>query len=117
VVNKVSFYGYLFNKQEDQIIRYDILWKGDNKYLLKHTLLDWNYKNPTDNIVVMVYDSLHECISGIIGRFRNMEVGNGVYKKLEPVTGLSEIYRPLIDELVNSITEKHIRIFPIRSPV
>jgi hypothetical protein len=111
MVNKVSFYGYLLHKPADRIIRYDILWKSDNKYLLKHTLLDRNYKNPTDNIVVMVYSSLSACVAGVIGKFRNMEVENGVYKRLRPVIELHESYRPLIDELCDSIAKKHVRSF------
>jgi hypothetical protein len=111
LITKVSFYGYLFRRPADQIIRYDILWKTDNKYLLKHTLLDWNYKNPTDDIVVMVYNSLPDCLAGIIGRLRNMEVENGVYKRLKPVTELDEHYRPLINELDDAITRKYIHSF------
>jgi hypothetical protein len=113
VVNKVSFYGYLFDKPEDQIIRYDILWKTNNKYLLKHTLLDRNGKNPTDNIVVMVYDSLPACLLGVIGKFRNMEVENRVYKHLKPVVKLDDCYGPLIDELHDSIVNKQIQSFSL----
>jgi hypothetical protein len=78
---------------------------------LKHTLLDWNYKNPTDDIVVMVYNALPDCLKAIIGRFRNLEVENGVYKQLKPVTELDEHYRPLIDELYDSIAARNIRSF------
>jgi hypothetical protein len=114
VVNKVSFYGYLFNKPAHQIIRYDILWgKTDHKYLLKHTLLDRNYKNPSDEITVMVYNSLIDCLSGVIGRFRNIEIENGVYKRLKPATELHESYAPLIDELSEAINRKQIKSFSI----
>jgi hypothetical protein len=92
-------------------VGYDILWKADNKYLLKHTLLDRNYKNPTDDIVVMVYKTLRECLAAVIGRFRNMEIENRVYKQLQTVVELDECYTPLIDELLTSITKSHTRSF------
>jgi hypothetical protein len=113
MINKVSFYGYLFQEPPDKIIRYDILWKADDKFLLKHTLLDSDFKNPSDKMVVMVYDSLFACLSGIIGKFRNLEVEHGIYKHLKPVIELGDAYEPLIHELHDSIMKEQVKSFSV----
>jgi hypothetical protein len=111
MLNKISFYGYLFHKSVDKIILYDILWKNKDKYLLKYTLLDRNYKNPTDEIIVMVYDSLSKCIAAIIGRLRNHEVEMGVYKNLKTVIKLDEIYQPLLSEIEETVLTNGAKSF------
>jgi hypothetical protein len=95
----------------ESIIRYDILWRSNAKHLLKSTLLDRDYKNPTEEIVVMVYDSLKNCISGIIGRFRNMEIQSRAYESLQPVDQLSALYDPLVNELMESVMHNNISSF------
>jgi hypothetical protein len=110
--HKVSFYCYLFSKPADSIIRFDILWKRNNKkFLLKSTVLYPNFKSATEDIVVMVYESLPATVSGIIGHLRNSEIGHRLYKHLRPSDQLDSAYEPLIRELMESILEKNITSF------
>jgi hypothetical protein len=92
---------------------YDILFKNPKKYLLKSTQLDLDYKNPTEDIVVMVYDDLFNCIAGIIGRLRNTELQLNLYKKLQPVNELPDVYHPLVKEFEESVLSKDIKSFSI----
>jgi hypothetical protein len=110
---KVSFYCYLFAKPVDTIIRYEILWKDDKKYLLKSTMLYPNFKSATEDIVVMVFESLSATVSGIIGRLRNSEIGYRVYKDLLPEDQLDLVYRPWVQELLEAIIEKNIMSFSL----
>src|SRR5438128_1220007 len=99
--HKVSFYCYLFSKPADSIIRYDILWRRDKKkFLLKSSILYPNFKSATEDIVVMVYETLQATVYGIIGRLRNIEISYRVYKNLQPADQLDPIYDPLIQELL-----------------
>jgi hypothetical protein len=113
VINKVSFYCYLFSKPFDRIIRYDVLWKDGDKFLLKHTQLDRDYTNRTQQIVVTVYDSLHDAIAGIIIRLRNLEVEARVYKKLKITDDLDASYEQLIHELEEAARENHLKSFSL----
>jgi hypothetical protein len=110
---KVSFYGYLFLHPEDSVIRYDILSGNNKKYLLKSTVLDAKYENPTEDITVMVYQTLRECLEGIIGRFRNHEIELHVYEDLQPVLTLASPYEPLLGELEESIMKNKVSSFTI----
>jgi hypothetical protein len=110
---KVSFYCYLFTKPADTIIRYDILWKNDKKFLLKSTVLYPNFKSATEDIVVMVFETLSAAVSGIIGRLRNSEIGYRVYKDLAAVDHLDSVYKPWLQELVDAIIEKNITSFSL----
>jgi hypothetical protein len=83
VINKISFYCYLFLKPFDKILRYDILWKDGEKYLLKQTHLNRDYKNESQQIAVKVFDSLIHAIAGVILELRNTEIEYGVYKNLK----------------------------------
>jgi hypothetical protein len=112
--HKVSFYCYLFSKPADSIIRYDILWRRDKKkFLLKSSILYPNFKSATEDIVVMVYETLQATVYGIIGRLRNIEIGYRVYKNLQPSDQLDPIYDPLIQELLQSILERNIMSFSL----
>jgi hypothetical protein len=113
MISKVSFYRYFFCPVVDCVMCYDILFKNAKKYLLKSTRLDMDYKNPTDDIVVMVYNNLTDCIAGIIGRFRNSEVEHGLYKKLQTVSELPSVYGSLVNEMEIAILTKGIRSFSI----
>jgi hypothetical protein len=111
--SKVSFYGYLFLEPVESIIRYDILWGGARQYLLKRTMLNENYENPSEEIAVMVYKSLESCIAGVLGRFRNHEIEMGLYKKLNPADQLPAMYAGLLEELQRSVRKNRIRSFSI----
>jgi hypothetical protein len=92
--------------------RYDILWKDNNKYLLKHTKLNGDYKNETQQIAVTVYDHLIDAIADVILRLRNLEVENRVYKKLTVTEQLDESYQPLLYQLEEAIN-KGIKSFSL----
>jgi hypothetical protein len=109
--SKVSFYGYLFLQNVDTIIRYDILWRGSAKYLLKSTILNKNHENSSEEIMVMVFENLRGCLHAILGRLRNHEVEMGLYKNLNPETALPQVYDPLVDKLEDYITKKAIGSF------
>jgi hypothetical protein len=113
MLTKISFYGYLFMKPASKIIRYDILWRNDRKYLLKHTVLNPHYKNPSAHIAVTIYENLHDCIAAIVNNFRNKEIEMKVYKKLEFTPEAGPTYEPLIDELEYAITKKSIKSFSV----
>jgi hypothetical protein len=113
MIKKVSFYGYFFTHRFDRITTYEILWKHPHQLLLKSLTLDINYSNPADEFVVMVYDVLHNCLAGIIGRLRNNEIEQGLYRPLQPVDKLPDLYEPLIMELENSILKNNINCFSI----
>jgi hypothetical protein len=104
MVNKVSFYCYLFYKPFDRIARYDILWKDNYRYLLKHTQLNGEYANETQQIAVTVYEQLSEAITEVILRLRNLEVETRVYKKLTPIDHLDEAYQPLLFQLEEAVS-------------
>jgi hypothetical protein len=99
MINRISFYGYLFDKQVEHIMRYEILFKSEDKFLVKHTCIDTNFKNPTAEISVTLCHSLSDSISTVVKNFRDQEIQNGVYKELEPGETLPDVYAPLIDEL------------------
>jgi hypothetical protein len=103
VIKKVTFYGYLFYKPFDRIFQYDILWKSENKFLLKKTQIDTNYVNNTQQIAVTVFDNLHDAIAATILQLRNLEVESRVYKKLKPMEILDEVYEPLLAQLQQAI--------------
>jgi hypothetical protein len=111
VINKISFYCYLFLKPFDKIIRYDILWKDGEKYLLKQTHLNRDYKNESQHITVKVFDSLVHAIGGVILELRNTEIECGVYKKLNLSYELDESYNNLLHDLEEAVTTKNIRSF------
>jgi hypothetical protein len=59
----------------------------------------------------MVYPSLTQCITGIIGRLRNIELQFGLYKTVMQTTGLSKVYQPLTEELERYILSEQIYSF------
>ncbi len=104
MINKISFYGYFFSRSPEWIIRYDILYRGKTKFLLKYTLLDHDYNNPTQDVLVMVYQSLAQCIAAVVGRFRNLELEFGLYKPLTPEADLAKVYNELIREIEQTLS-------------
>jgi hypothetical protein len=113
VIRKVSFYGYLFGNPFDTILRYDILWKDSDKYLLKYTQLDREYKNQSQHISVTVHDSIAQAIGAVILRLRNKEVENRVYEDLTVTDRLSKLYEPFIDELEQAMVINHVATFSL----
>jgi hypothetical protein len=111
MINRISFYGYLFDHEVEQIIRYEILFKRDDKFLLKHTCVDANFKNPTAEVMVSLCGSLSECISAIVKNFRNQEIENGVYKELAIEQHLPKEYDPLINELRDACVKNGVISF------
>jgi hypothetical protein len=111
--SRVSFYGCPFFHPFECIIRYDILWRGSKKYLLKRSVLNEDYENTSEEITVMVYSSSENCSAGIIRRFRNHEIETLLYQKLKPVDKLPQEYQPLLAELKHSITAGGIKSFGI----
>ncbi len=109
--NKVSFYCYLFDQPADRILQYDILWNDPQKYILKQLILDANYKNRSEEVIVMVYNSLPASIRGIVGRLKNLEVKQGVYQKPDPLADLDNAYQSLVDPITSLILNKNIRTF------
>jgi hypothetical protein len=106
VIKKVTFYGYLFYKPFDRICQYDILWKSEEKFLLKKTQIDTNYVNDTQQITVTVFDNIRDAIAAIILQLRNLEIESRVYKKLKPMDSLDEVYEPLLALLQQAISAK-----------
>jgi hypothetical protein len=94
-------------------MRYDILWKTGDKYLLKHTFLDRDYKNESQQIVVTVYDTLNHAIKGVILKLRNIEVENCVYKRLKITDDLDDTYTQLIHELEEAVNANHLKSFSL----
>jgi hypothetical protein len=113
MINKISFYGYLFDMQVETITRYEILFKRNDKFLLKHTSIDSNFRNPTAEVTVTLCDSLSHCISTIVKNLRDQEVRNGVYKELAIEEELPKIYDPLINELREACEVKGVISFSI----
>jgi hypothetical protein len=99
MINRISFFGYLFDKPVEHIIRYEILFKRDDRFLLKHTCIDANFENPSAEVSVSLCESFKECISIVVKNFRDLEVKNGVYRELEMEAELSKTYDALIHEL------------------
>jgi hypothetical protein len=113
MINRISFFGYLFDKQVDHIIRYEILFRCNDKFLLKHTCIDANFKNPTSEVTVVLSKSLAHCISSVVKNFRDKEVQNGVYKELEVEEKLSPTYEPLVRELCSACEDRGVISFSV----
>ena len=99
MINRISIYGYLFEKEVDHIVRHEILFKNGERFLIKRTCLNDNFENPTSEISVNLFGSLSECICAVIKHFRNQEVRNNVYSELQVEEQLSSSYDPLVEEL------------------
>jgi hypothetical protein len=110
-INKASFYCYLFLQPVDRILRFDILWATGEKYLLKETHLDNDYKNSSEEISATVHDSISNALGEVILRLRNSEIRNGVYENLKTSDSLNATYKSLIIELEEAIVLKHITAF------
>jgi hypothetical protein len=113
MLTKISFYGYLFADAVEDIIRYDILWRSGNKYLIKSTLLNLDYENSHQDVTVNVHGSLSRCIAGIVLKFRNLEVATNLYEGLQTTESLPAVYSPWISDLEKLILEKQILSFSL----
>jgi hypothetical protein len=113
VINKVSFYCYLFLKPHDRIARYDILWGRGDRYLLKYCDLNPDFSNQAQKLAVTVYNSLPESLASIILQLRNLEVQQRVYKHLQPAEALDDCYDALIKEFADSIHNQNIKSFSV----
>ncbi len=111
MINKISFHGYLFKEQPGHIIRYEILFRSERKFLVKYTCLDGTYVNPTAEITVNLCQTLPEAIAVIINFLRTEEIEHGVYKELTRSDKLPEYYHPLVDELSSFCRDKGVRTF------
>jgi hypothetical protein len=110
-MNKVSVFCYLFLKPYDKIIRYDMLWKNEEKYLLKHTQFAKAEENMPVRMTVSIYESLFQTIASILVSLRNVEIENGVYKTLETSDHLLHEYEQLAIEIEQAIVSGKIRSF------
>jgi hypothetical protein len=113
VFHKVSFYCYLFLDLPDRIKRFDILWKGKQKLLLKQSVLDKTCASTSDDINVQIFSSIETAISYIICSLRNLEIKGRVYNKLNWCPELPDIYQPWIHELIVAITQHDIKSFSL----
>jgi len=109
MLNKVSLYAYLFTTPVDRIFRYDVLWRNNDKLLVKQTVLDANLNNTTEEVSVRVCDSLAHCIEEIIRELRNSEISMRVYKRLSPSAALDPVYEDFIRELCDNFTNNKIK--------